>query len=49
VLPEQVDRFEVDPFQQIPDQIGKASRVWFMGNWVVTNRRRLGVLIGRTA
>lgn len=31
VLPEQVDRFEVDPFMQIPDQIGKASRVWFMG------------------
>ena len=48
VLPEHVDRFEVDPFMQIPDQIGKASRVWFMGNWVVTNRRRLGRLAART-
>lgn len=48
-LPEQVGTFEVDPFEPLQDQVGKRSLIWTMGNYVCTNRRRLGALDGRTA
>lgn len=49
VQPEFKNGPKVEPFAPIPDQLGKASKIWWMGQWGVRNRRRLGCLDGRTA
>lgn len=50
-LPEMTKTFKVTAFERMTSngQLGQVSLVSFMGQYVLTNRRRLGALDGRTA
>ena len=50
-IPDHVKSFGVKPFEQMTSngQLGRVSIVWFMAQYVATNRRRLGALDRRTA
>lgn len=50
-LPEMVKAPKVTPFERMTSngQLGQVALVSFMGQYVLTNRRRLGALDGRTA
>ena len=50
-IPDHVKSFGVKPFEQMTSngQLGRVSLLWFMAQYVCTNRRRLGALDGRTA
>lgn len=48
VVPENASGPKATPFFEIPDALGKAAKIWWMGNIAVSNRRRLAALDGRT-
>jgi len=49
VQPEFKNGPRVEPFSNLPKGVGIYSKLWWMGQWGVKQRRRLGCLDGRTA